>query len=83
MKKRDPDYASVEVDERLLKYESCFTELILAQFPFLTALGKKATRAAFLQTQERLGHVRRVQGPNGRVRLEPTEKYLKEFLRGE
>jgi hypothetical protein len=78
MKKKDLDYTSVEVDERLLIFESCINEFALTLYPGVTEVfDERIARASILQTQEIFGYARRTSLPDGRVRLEPTEKYLK------
>jgi hypothetical protein len=77
MQKDHPDYASIDVDERLLVFESSFKKLLGAQFPPMAHMDDRAARCALLRTHEQFGYARRVTGPDGRVRLEPTAKYLK------
>jgi hypothetical protein len=77
MKKKETDYNSVDVDERLLVFESSFKKLLEAQFPLMVHMDNRTARCALLRTHEQFGYAHRVTGPDGRVRLEPTPKYLK------
>jgi hypothetical protein len=78
MKKKDLDYTSIEVDERLLVFESCMKTLFTAQFPGMAGvINDPLARKALLRTQERFGYARRRTLPDGRVRLEATEEYLR------
>ena len=77
MQKDHPDYASIGVDERLLVFESSFKKLLVAQFPLAAGMDERRAKWALLRTHEQFGYARRVTGPDGRVRLEPTAKYLK------
>jgi hypothetical protein len=84
MKRKDLDYTSVEVDERLLVFESCMKELFDAQFPGMAGvIDERAARKALLQTQEMFGYARRRTLPDGRVRLEATQKYIRDMLEAE
>ena len=83
MPREDIDYSLAEFDERLFTYETCCIALMIDYFPPFAMLDKHAMRKAFLTTHEKLGHVRRTTGSNGRVRLEPTEKFPTEFLKSE
>ena len=77
MKKDHLDYTTVDVDERLLMFEVSFKKLLEAQFPPMAHMDDKAARCALLRTHEQFGYARWITGPDGRVRLEPTETYLK------
>jgi hypothetical protein len=76
MKKSHLDYASIDVDERLLVFESSFRKLLEAQFPQMARMDNRTARCALLRTHEQFGYARRVTSRDGRVRLEPTPKYL-------
>jgi hypothetical protein len=77
MKNGHLDYDSMDVDERLLVHQSSFKKLLVAQFPQVTDMDEKRAKRALLRTHELFGFARRVTGPDGRVRLEPTPKNLK------
>jgi hypothetical protein len=77
MQKDHLDYDSMDVDERLLVFESSFKQLLGAQFPQMALMDDRTARSALLRTHEQFGYARRVTGPDGRVRLEPTAKFLK------
>jgi hypothetical protein len=78
MKKEDLDYTSIEVDERLLVYESCMRKLFTAQLPGMAGvINNPLARKALLRAQEKFGYARRKTLPDGRVRFEATEEYLR------
>jgi hypothetical protein len=79
MNDNDLGYTSIEVDERLLVFEPMIYKLLLAQHPVLEdVLNSGTARATLLRTQEMFGYSQRKTLPDGRLRLEPTEKYLRD-----
>jgi hypothetical protein len=79
MKKKDLDYRSVEVDERLLIFLPYYKQMFIAMNPQMPSLvDDSIAQQALLQALEIGGHARRRRGPDGRVRLEPTEEYLRD-----
>jgi hypothetical protein len=84
MKMNDLDYTTIEVDERLLVFQSCMMVLFNAQFRGMASvIDERAARKALLQTQEMFGYARRRTLPDGGVRLEATEKYIRDMLEAE
>ncbi len=84
MKRKDLDYTSVEVDERLLIFLPFYIKMFIATNPQMANhVDDSIARQALLQTLEAVGHARRRRGPEGRVRLEPTGEYLRDAFRAE
>jgi hypothetical protein len=73
------DIRKLEIDERLLVFLPYYKQLFLRNHPGLRAgLTDKIARKALLKALEASGAAKRVRQPDGRVRLEPTEDYLRD-----